>query len=129
MPLLPKNGIVASSGVPLPAARSAQAVQSGGSDFFAIVKVVIIAISFAIVITWVFNNTNGSVFIAILVHASIDDFSGLLGVPFSPSDMANIILASFGPLAVVLVALTRGRLGYQDYRPEEARADRTSAPA
>jgi membrane protease YdiL (CAAX protease family) len=105
------------------------AAQSGGSDFFAIVKFVIIAISFAIVITWVFNNTNGSVFIAILVHASIDDFSGLLGVPFSPSDMANIILASFGPLAVVLVALTRGRLGYQDYRPEEARADRTSAPA
>jgi hypothetical protein len=59
------------------------------------------------------------VFIAILVHASIDDFGGLLGIPFSPSDMANIILVSFGPLAVLIVALTRGRLGYQNYRQEE----------
>jgi uncharacterized protein len=95
------------------------AAQSGGSDFFAIVKFVLIAISFAIVITWVFNNTRGSVFIAILVHASIDDFGGLLSVPFSPSDTANIILVSFGPLALLLLALTRGRLGYQNYRQEE----------
>ena len=95
------------------------AASSGGSDFFAIVKFVIIAISFAIVITWVFNNTKGSVFMAILVHASIDTFSIPLGVLFSPSDVANSLLLSFGVLALVLMVLTRGRLGYQNYRQEE----------
>jgi membrane protease YdiL (CAAX protease family) len=95
------------------------AASSGGSDFFAIVKFVIIAISFAIVITWVFNNTKGSVFMAILVHASIDTFSIPLGVLFSPSDVANSLLLSFLVLVVVLVVLTRGRLGYERYRQEE----------
>jgi hypothetical protein len=56
---------------------------------------------------------------AILVHASIDTFSAPLFVLFSPSDLANIILVSFGALALVLVAFTRGRLGYQHYRQEE----------
>ena len=95
------------------------AAQSGGSDFFAIVKFVVIAICFAIVITWVFNNTIGSLFIAILVHASIDDFSGLLGVLISPSDVSTSLLVSFGPLALLLVALTRGQLDYQHYQQEE----------
>jgi uncharacterized protein len=53
----------------------AWAEASGGSSFLAIVKFVLIAIAFAIVTTWVFNNTKGSVFMAILVHASIDTFS------------------------------------------------------
>ena len=95
------------------------AESSGGSDFLAIVKFVLIAITFAIVTTWVFNNTKGSVFMAILVHASIDTFSAPLFVLFSPSDLANIILVSFGALALVLVAFTRGRLGYPHYRQEE----------
>ena len=95
------------------------AESSGGSGFLAIVKFVIIAILFAIVTTWVFNNTQGSVFMAILVHASIDTFSIPLGALFSPSDVANGFLVSFGVLALVLVALTKGRLGYQRYQKEE----------
>ena len=95
------------------------AASSGGSDFFAIVKFVIIAISFAIVITWVFNNTKGSVFMAILVHASIDTFSAPIGALASPWAVGNSILLSFGVLALVLVVLTRGRLGYDRYRQEE----------
>jgi uncharacterized protein len=103
------------------------AESSGGSGLLDIVKFVIIAIVFAIVTTWVFNNTRGSVFMAILVHASIDTFSLPMGVLFSPSDVANSILVSFGALALVVVALTRGRLGYQHYHPESA--DRTTAAA
>jgi uncharacterized protein len=95
------------------------AESSGGSGFLDIVKFVLIAISFAIVITWVFNNTKASVFMAVLVHASIDTFSIPLGVLFSPSQMANSLLLSFGALALVLVVLTRGRLGYNRYRQEE----------
>jgi uncharacterized protein len=89
---------------------------SGGSGFLDIVKFGGFAIAVAVVITWVFNNTKGSVFMAILVHASIDTFGTPLLALFSPSQIANSFLLSFGALALVLVALTRGRLGYQHYR-------------
>src|SRR5829696_7723832 len=94
------------------------AESSGGNSFLAIVKFVVIAITFAIVTTWVFNNTKGSVFMAILVHASIDTFSIPVGGLGSPSAVGNSILLSFGVLALVLVVLTRGRLGYERYRQE-----------
>ena len=95
---------------------------SGGRGFLAIVKFILIAIAFAIVTTWVFNNTKGSVFMAILVHASIDTFSLPMGELFSPPDVGNILLLSFGVLVVVLVVLTRGRLGYREEEPELATA-------
>jgi membrane protease YdiL (CAAX protease family) len=103
------------------------AASSGGSDLLAIVKFCIFAIASTIVLTWVFNNTKGSVLMAILVHASIDapflPFSVLLG----PSEAMNSMLLGFGTLALVVVALTRGRLGYQHYHPEETA--QTTAPA
>ena len=95
------------------------AESSGGSGFLAIVKFVCIAIAFAIVTTWVFNNTKGSVLMAILVHASIDTFSLPIGGLASPSAVGNSILVSFGVFALVLVVLTRGQLGYRHYRQEE----------
>ncbi len=97
------------------------AASSGGSDLLAIVKFCIFAIASTIVVTWVFNNTKGSVLMAILVHASIDapflPYSVLLG----PSEVMSSLLLGFGALALVVVALTRGRLGYQHYQQEEER--------
>src|SRR5918998_650070 len=96
---------------------------SGGRGFLAIVKFILIAILFAIVTTWVFNNTKASVFMAILVHSSIDTFSLPMGELFSPSDVGNSILLSFGALALLVVALTRGRLGYrQEEEPDSVPA-------
>jgi membrane protease YdiL (CAAX protease family) len=100
---------------------------SGGRGFLAIVKFVLIAIAFAIVTTWVFNNTKGSVLLAILVHTSIDAFSIPMGGLFSPSDVANSLLLSFLVLVVVLVVLTRGRLGYQQSQRDDE-TDLTTAP-
>ena len=91
---------------------------SGGRGFLAIVKFVFIAVAFAIITTWVFNNTKGSVLLAILVHTSIDAFSIPMGGLFSPSAVANSLLLSFGVLVVVLVVLTRGRLGYREEEPQ-----------
>src|SRR5919112_896079 len=67
------------------------AESSGGSGFLDIVKFVVIAVAFSIVITWVFNNTKASVLMAILVHASIDAFSMPLGLLFSPSAVSTSI--------------------------------------
>jgi uncharacterized protein len=105
----------------------AWAKSSGGSGFLDIVKFVVIAIAFAIVITWVFNNTRGSLLMAILVHASIDTFTMPMAALFSPWEMANSILVSFGALALVIVVLTRGRLGYQHY-PQEEEPDPATDP-
>jgi uncharacterized protein len=89
-----------------------------------IVMFVIAATAFTIVMTWVFNNTKGSLFMAVLVHTSFDmvlaTLNGLFPVPIVNDYGSNVpILIGLGALAVVLIALTRGRLGYQHYRQEE----------
>jgi membrane protease YdiL (CAAX protease family) len=97
------------------------AASSGGSDLLGIVKFCIFAIVSTIVLTWVFNNTKGSVLMAILVHACIDvpflPFSVLLGL--SEAEGMNGMLLGFGAVALVLTVVTRGRLGYEHYRQEE----------
>jgi uncharacterized protein len=89
---------------------------------FNVVVFVLATTCFAIMYTWVFNNTKGSVLMAILIHASFNWFTIPLTTLFpSPllSDYGLLpILGGFGAFAVVLVALTRGRLGYQHYRQE-----------
>ena len=74
--------------------------------------------------TWVFNNTKGSLFIAVLVHASFDMVLSIVNrlfpVPIVNDYGSNVpVLIGLGVLALVLIALTRGRLGYQHYRQEE----------
>ena len=105
------------------------AESSGGSgilDIRQIAKFVIFAMAVAIVITWVFNNAQGSLRIVTLMHASIDTVSVPLRLLFAPVDVSNSLLLSFGLSALLLVALTRGRLGYQHYRQEEP--DSATAP-
>ena len=84
-----------------------------------------------LVMVWVFNNTRGNVLIAVLVHASWNAFysAALIGLFPAPSVLGsylNLTIAA-GALALLVVALTRGRLGYQHYRQEEP--DPATAPA
>jgi len=69
----------------------------------------------AVIFTWVFNHTHGSVFIAILLHASINGFGTAMAL-FNASILANsdlvICIAVVVPALLILI-LTRGRLGYQ----------------
>jgi uncharacterized protein len=68
----------------------------------------------AVVFTWVFNHTRASIFIAILLHASVDSTSGLVNL-FSAPLVQNHDpepLLAFGIPALVLIAVTHGRLGY-----------------
>src|SRR4029450_6393858 len=78
----------------------------------------------AIVYTWVFNNTKGSLLIIILLHTSFDVFVGpvdqLFPAPLVTSYGGAVpMLIGLGVTALVLLALTRGRLGYQHYRQGE----------
>ncbi len=76
----------------------------------------LMAIALAIIFTWVFNHTGGSIFISTLLHASIDT-PQLVWIPlFLAVGMTSLNLAAligFGVPALLIVILTRGRLGYQ----------------
>jgi membrane protease YdiL (CAAX protease family) len=86
-------------------------------------------ISFSVVVTWVFNHTRTSVFIAILLHTALNWSQGLAGALF-PAAGANELgpLVTFGLAALVLVVATRGRLGYPGPGGGAARG-RTGEPA
>jgi uncharacterized protein len=90
------------------------AASSGGGGILGIILFTITAVTFNIVITWVFNNTRASVLLAILVHASIDAFTIPLGEIFPARVLSSALpfIIGFGVLAVVLIVLTRGRLDY-----------------
>jgi membrane protease YdiL (CAAX protease family) len=76
----------------------------------------VIVMAFSIIFTWVFNHTGGSVFIANILHAAIDT-PQLVWIPlFLAVDETSLNLASviaFVIPAILIVVLTRGRLGYQ----------------
>ena len=95
---------------------------------FNVVVFVLATTCLAIMYTWVFNNTKGSVLMAILIHASFNaSVTGILAPLFPAPILEDYgllpILGGFGVFAVVLVALTRGRLGYR----AEAEATLTDA--
>jgi len=70
----------------------------------------------AIIMTWVFNHTQGSIFIAILLHASYDTFGSTVQPLFSAPIVSRTNLAfviGFALLAILVIILTGSRLGYQ----------------
>lgn len=76
----------------------------------------------AFILTWVYNRTGGSVFMALLAHASVNTPQVAL-VPLFPAVDTTILnlgaLIGLGIPAIVLILATRGRLGYQ---PDQARS-------
>src|SRR5262249_20637744 len=72
----------------------------------------------------VFNNTKGSVLIAILGHWSFDFTFVILNLPFTAAIVTDYgstlpVLVGLGTAALLVIVLTRGQLGYQHYRQEE----------
>lgn len=69
-----------------------------------------------IVLTWVFNSTGGSVPMAMLVHANVNTLFSLLWPQIFPSldlfrDSLHALTLGAGTAAILLIAVTRGRLG------------------
>jgi uncharacterized protein len=89
--------------------------------------------SWTIVMTWVYNNTKGSVFLAILGHASVDAFPNGILWPLLPASLVVTdygvyfgyygMLIGMGVFALGVIAWTRGHLGYEHYQHEEAKEE------
>jgi len=90
--------------------------------FIGILNLALIVISGSVFFTWLFNNTNGSVLIAMLLHASIDVFGGdggplTFGPLFSGFSEADMVRQDiFEPIvfvaaAVLIIVLTKFTLG------------------
>jgi uncharacterized protein len=89
------------------------AAQNGGFNVRAVTVFTVSVMLLTIVISWVFNNTRGSLLIAILLHASVNTFSIYIGPMFPAQATSQVnLFVGFGALALLIVLLTRGRLGY-----------------
>jgi uncharacterized protein len=67
-----------------------------------------------------------------LMHATFNTFANRIVAPLFPAPILSEygllpVLVGFGATALVLIAVTRGRLGYQHYHPEQTA--QTTAPA
>ena len=80
------------------------------------------AIPFRVIITWAYNSSGRSLPVIALLHSSFDQVAAtaVLGTFFLGLDAVWIDIVP-APVALAIVVLTRGRLGY--------RADSVSAPA
>lgn len=95
-----------------------------GGELIPILSTVLIIISGAVINTWLFNHTNGSVLLAMLLHTSIDIVSGDIGLLrplFLGADAERQVIwlaVAYVAAAVLLPLLTGKELGR---KPEPAR--------
>ena len=82
---------------------------------YAVYLLVLFSVPVRIVITWAFNSTNGSLPVVALMHAAIDTTaSGAVLATFYPGIDGRLLYVAIALVAVVVIALTRGRLGYRN---------------
>jgi membrane protease YdiL (CAAX protease family) len=78
-------------------------------------------IALTFVYTWLFNNTKGSVLLPTLAHASVDAFlvGQFFNAPIVSGTSTLPLVTGVVPVALLLVIVTRGRLGYQHDRQDQ----------
>lgn len=82
----------------------------------------LLVMSITVIMTWVFNRTKESLFIAILLHTSINTFS--LVVSLFPAQVVVstdlTIMVGLSVPAIAILIFTRGKLGYHSDKVENA---------
>jgi hypothetical protein len=90
---------------------------TGFATFLANFPIFMLAVvSLAVIMTWIYNHTGGSIFTAILAHASVNTPEVVLIPLFPAVSMIGLhfaLLVAFGVPALLILILTHGRLGYQ----------------
>ena len=83
--------------------------QNGGLDASLVVTFLLMVVAIAPILTWLYNRTSGSLLLVMLAHSSIN---AALAVFVVATSAVNVGLLAFGGLSIVLIVVTRGRLGY-----------------
>jgi uncharacterized protein len=91
------------------------AAANGGLSATGVIVFLLAVVSFSVLITWAFNNTGGSLLIAILIHTAINFTQALTSDLFPAASYNEVVpVAVFGAAAVLVVVATRGRLGFKE---------------
>lgn len=92
---------------------------NGGLSLASVAIFWLSGIAMAIIVTWVFNHTRGSLLMAMLVHASLNTFQGYANRLF-PAVADSLVGPTIGLtiLAILIVIFTGGRLGYAAYQKD-----------
>ncbi len=101
------------------------AYNGAGTGFVGIsipfVEFVIGTTALAVIFTWVFNNTRGSLLLVMLLHASINTVSSTFLLTLFPSLLGHSpvfrLYIVWIVVALLIIVATRGRLSYQRYQP------------
>jgi uncharacterized protein len=79
---------------------------------------VLFAVPVRLILTWVFNSTGGSLPIVALLHASFDVVaSGAILTGFYPGVDGRLLYFGLAIVAIGVLVITRGRLGYHEVIP------------
>lgn len=101
------------------------AAQNGGFSLQSTAVYTLSVIPLTVILTWVYNNTRGSLLLAMLTHSSINAFSVYAPQIFPAQATSQVYgFVGFGGAALLIVLLTRGRLGYDRFLAETAPIDR-----
>jgi membrane protease YdiL (CAAX protease family) len=75
----------------------------------------VMVMSMAVIFTWVYNRTDGNLFLALLLHTSINAFGLVVALFHAPVVTGTdlVVCVAFVVPALLIVALTKGRLGYK----------------
>jgi CAAX protease family protein len=92
----------------------AWASENGGLSLASVGVFILTVVAIAVLLTWVYNRTGGSLLLTMLVHASVNTAQAALVNTLVPSSANSDVSAlfAFGLVSLALVLLTRGRLGY-----------------
>jgi membrane protease YdiL (CAAX protease family) len=86
--------------------------QNGGLSAASLVTFVATVLAIAVILTWIFNHTGGSVLLAMVAHSSVNTSQAVLNPLFPAVNSDLNALIGFGILAIAIVVATQGRLGY-----------------
>jgi membrane protease YdiL (CAAX protease family) len=100
----------------------------GGLNPQAVLLFVAFCLVFSVFITWLFNRTRESLPVVMLAHVSVNNFASVLWFavfanlnPYGQAaNWASVV--GFGAVALLVVVLTRGRLGYRKEPHADGRA-------
>ncbi len=92
--------------------------QNGGLQASSVAVFTLTVMSITVIMTWVFNHTRGSLLLAILVHSSVNTSQVMVNELFPNAANTELnALIGYGTVALALILVTRGRLGYGATEP------------